>query len=100
MSEFIPAESFHPAEYIEDELQARGWSYADLAQRMGMDDFDLHLCEIDLYLTRHPGLRMDQQFAESIGRAFGTGAETWLGLEKSWLEFVERQVLADCGSGI
>lgn len=74
------AEAFPPGEFIQEELEARGWTQADLA-----------------YITgRPPRLvnevvtgkrRVSPQTAKELGDAFGTGAQFWLNLETSYQLF-------------
>lgn len=86
-----PATAFHPADYIEDEMRARGWSRDDLARRMG-DDFATERLALDLYLeTRDGGLRIGEDGAAQLARAFGTSAELWVRLERAWLASRERR---------
>lgn len=81
------AEAFHPSEYIADELKARGWSVRDLAEAMPGDTEENH-CAMTLYLAvgpDNPGLRIGD--ANDLAAAFGTSADLWLNLERTWLEW-------------
>ncbi len=78
-----PAEVFHPADFVEDELEARGWSWERLAVEMG-GDFEKNLCTLEFLQLRDSRLRMGD-LAADLGRAFGTSAEFWTNLEASWL---------------
>ena len=83
-----PAEMFHPSEFIEEEMAARGWSRRDLAERMGGDVCVNH-CALDLYCeTRHPEMLLGVNIAEGLAAAFGTSAGLWLNLDKSWREWI------------
>ena len=71
---FILAEAFPPGEYIKDELDARGWNQADLAEIMG----------------RSPKLvsaiiagssSITPETAQALGEAFGTSAQVWMNLD-------------------
>jgi plasmid maintenance system antidote protein VapI len=71
----IPAETFPVGELIQEELDERGWSHADLAGRTGLSP-----SEVSSIINGTNGMRaMD---AEAIGRAFGTGPEMWLTLQR------------------
>ena len=79
---------FHPSEFIQDELDARGWSLDELAVRMG-GDFQVNRIALDFYMTIGPserGLRIGKDTAAQLGGAFGTSAELWLNLERLWLK--------------
>ena len=60
-------ERFHPSEYIQDELDARGWSLDELAIRMG-GDFGVNRARIER-------LREEQRLAEESRRATLSDAE-------------------------
>lgn len=76
-------ERFHPSEYLADELQARGWTTRDCAQRMGGDPAVDELA-LDLLMTCDPRLRIDEKTATGLARAFGTSAETWRKLKAAY----------------
>jgi len=83
----IPAECFHPSEYIQDELDARGWTLDDLATRMG-GDRALNRLSLSLYFTVGPG-EPDLLLGDCIDlqRAFGVSAQFFRNLEKSWRDW-------------
>jgi len=83
--ERIPAEVFHPSEFILDEMKARGWSRDDLALRMG-DDFGIQRLALDFYLDVGPDARNMRITPEYFARAFGTSEELWKNLENAWLK--------------
>ena len=87
-TERIPAEVFHPAVFMQEEMDARGWSRLDLAKRMS-GDLVVNLCSIDLYFDvgpSEPGIRLGD--GEDFGRAFGVPAEYFRNLEAAWLRGV------------
>ncbi len=77
MAEHIPAEVFSPGEYIRDELEARGWTQADLAFILGRP-----LASINKILSGHKAIT--PQTALGLAEAFGTSAELWLNLEAKY----------------
>lgn len=79
------AEAFHPSEYIQDELDARGWKLDDLVARMGGDQKVQQLA-MEIYMnTDDPGVRLGDDGAADLAKAFGTSKQIWLGLERAWL---------------
>ena len=68
------AEAFPPGEFVRDELEARGWSQADLAEITGRP-----LTLINEVINGKRGISTET--AIGFGEAFGTGAEYWLNLE-------------------
>lgn len=93
MRELHGVEPFHVAEYIEDEMRARGWSRDELATRMvppkSLDPLDHDVwgvtrLALDLLLdVRDPGVILGEQ-AEQLARAFGTSVEVWSNLHEAW----------------
>ena len=82
----VPAETFPPGEFIQEELDTRGWTIADLAQRMG-GDYGVNYLTVELIIECQPGdknLLMGRETAEGLARAFGTSVEYWENLEHSW----------------
>lgn len=89
----IPAECFPVGEYIADELEARGWTTRDLAERMG-GDVDLNQCTIELTIAcgvSHPQVSMGTETAQGLSRAFGTSADVWLNLDRAYRECREHR---------
>ena len=85
MTNRIPAQCFHPGEYIKDEMEARGWDVAELAKRMSVHEMPVELvvslieCKQDITTNIAFGLR----------RAFGTSAGLWLNLQNTFNEWQE-----------
>ncbi len=71
----VPIELFHPGEYIAEELEARGWSQAQFAKKLG--------CSPSTVSRIISGeARITPLMADLIGACFGTDAELWLSLER------------------
>lgn len=69
-----PATTLHPGVFLEEELEARGWSQADLAEIVGKSATDISLIV--------KGKRaVTPETAIALGDAFGTGPEFWMNLE-------------------
>jgi hypothetical protein len=92
------AQSFHPSEYIREEMEARGWSRDQLAYAMVADDdkmseeWPINRLAIDLYFEvgpTNPSMRMGEDAARSYARAFGVSEGLFLNLERSWLQAQE-----------
>ena len=80
----IPAETFSPGEFVREELDARGWTTADLAQRMG-GDLGVNQLSVELMITvDDKGLLMARETAEGLSQAFGTSVEYWENLDRAW----------------
>lgn len=65
-----------PAEYIRDEIAARGWSHEHLARLVGTTTEGIdHLvaCRV----------KIDEELARRLARAFGTDAQLWLNLQSA-----------------
>lgn len=90
----VPKEAPLPAhvhEFIDEELKARGWTRRDLAERMGKDPNrdELALQFLDI---RDPNVLLGEESAEAIGRAFGTGPEIWLNLDRTWRKAIKKRI--------
>lgn len=83
-NDFVPAQAIPTWEYIEDELNARGWTREELAIRMGGDS-RVNLCTMEfLEHLDDPRVKLGRRFAEGLSRAFGTGAEVWMNIDASY----------------
>ena len=73
----MPAEYFHPSEYVRDECEARGWTAKDLAAAIGCDiRLATELMQAEMRITRMK--------AYLLHRAFGTSVELWLNLQAAY----------------
>lgn len=80
------AEAFPVSVFIKEELQARDWSNAEFAARLGARIHTVHLL-----LTN--GILVTPRLAQKIGDAFGTGPDIWLNLESAYREwFYDREM--------
>lgn len=73
-----------PGYFISEELKARGWSVRDLAHRMGGDAGENELVVGLLMHVEDRNLLLDAETAAQLGKAFGTSAELWTNLDRSW----------------
>jgi HTH-type transcriptional regulator/antitoxin HigA len=71
------ADTFHPGVFLEEELEARGWTRADLGNILGRAAND-----ISLIITGKRGITPET--AIGLGDAFGTGPEYWMNLETAY----------------
>lgn len=77
MSAEVPAEVFPPGEFIRDEIEARGWTQADLAEITGKN-----VRLINEIINARRSITPDT--AGALADAFGTSIQFWLNLEASW----------------
>ena len=80
----IPAEVFPPGEFLREELAARGWTQADLAERTGRP-----LRSINEIINGKKAITAET--AIGLGDAFGTSAEYWMNLEGAYRLHVARR---------
>jgi len=76
----------HPSEYIAEELEARGWSRSDLAERM---NHSYAQTVLDIYFLIGPtktNCRIGIRTAEALARAFDVSPEYFIALERDWLQ--------------
>ena len=82
------AERFCVGQYIQDELDVRGWTTRDCAERMG-GDVDVDELTLDLHIAcinAPPGhaiheAMMNQSTADGLERATGVSAGQWMRLD-------------------
>jgi addiction module HigA family antidote len=77
MAEHTPAEVFPPAEYIRDELEARGWTQVDLAFILGRP-----LQTVNEIVAGRQAITPET--ARGLAEAFGTSALVWMNLESAY----------------
>lgn len=77
MSNRVPAEVFPPGEFIRDEMEARGWTQADLAEILGRP-----LKAVSEILTGKRAITPET--AKGLGEAFGVEAQFWMNLESAY----------------
>jgi plasmid maintenance system antidote protein VapI len=84
MPDPIPVEPIPPAEYLRDELEARGWDYVRLAKELKAP---VHYAQ----LFARGDIRITPGRADLLARAFGSNAQTWLNLQANYDEAVAAQ---------
>lgn len=77
MSDRCIAEVFPPGEFIKEELEARNWSQAFLAEIVGC-----HTSIIDEIISGKRAITHDT--AKALGEAFGCSAQYWMNLESAY----------------
>jgi HTH-type transcriptional regulator / antitoxin HigA len=74
---FVPAEPFPPGEYIQDEIDARGWAIDDLAEVTGISRRQL----INLIQAKSG---ITPETAKALAEAFGQEAQEWMNLQAAY----------------
>jgi HTH-type transcriptional regulator/antitoxin HigA len=72
-----PAEVFPPGDFIREELEARGWTQADLAAILGRP-----VQVVNAIINAKKAVT--PRTAIELGAAFGTSPELWINLETSY----------------
>jgi hypothetical protein len=81
----------HPSVIIAEELEARGWDRNDLALAMvggDLDQFGVTRLSLDFFFEVGPtdtALRIGDEMAAQLSRAFGVSKGFFLALEAAWL---------------
>ena len=73
-NDMIPGDIFHPGEFIKDELEARGLSQQELADKMKVSK-----SEISLVINGHRDINV--KLAILLEKALGIDAEVWMNLQ-------------------
>lgn len=89
ITEFHPAEVWHPRHFINEELAERGWTLRDLVFRMrryeSEKDWAINMLAFEMYMTVHEkGVLLGEEMASDLGIAFGTSPQYFLNLHESW----------------
>lgn len=96
--------TFHVGEYIQEELEVRGWSTADCAIRMGGDlaineySLDILLAAVDApqdHAIRE--LLLDKETADGLAKVFGASSQLWLNIDSSYHR--TRKAIIDAAEG-
>jgi HTH-type transcriptional regulator / antitoxin HigA len=77
MNPLPPAQVFPPGDRLKEELEARGWSQADLAEILGRPP---RLVSEIITAKR----AITPETAQGLGEALGTGPELWMNLESQY----------------
>jgi HTH-type transcriptional regulator/antitoxin HigA len=85
VSDREPAECFPPGEFIREEMEARGWSEAQLADMVKWNRIVL-----DQVLSGN--LVLTEQMAADLERGFKVSQRFWLNLETSYRVWLRKQV--------
>ncbi len=81
-----PAEAFPVGEFVRDEMEARGWTVADVVRHMG-PAWDNLIGELSIKLlieVDDPEIPLGDGLASGLANAFGTSADYWLNLDRAW----------------
>jgi addiction module HigA family antidote len=70
----VPGDVFHPGEFLNEEMDARGLKQVDLANELGLSK-----TEINLVVHGKRGITV--ALAIKLEKVFGISAETWMNLQ-------------------
>lgn len=82
----LPLQADHPSWFIQEEMDARGWSLDDLALKMP-GEFGLNRLSLDFYFEvgpTTPNMIIGQATADKLGVAFDVSPDFFLNLETAW----------------
>ena len=77
MGERIPAEAFHPGEYIGDEMSARGLTIYLFCKQLGWSP-------VLLNAVLGERIAVSNTMAADLARVFGQDPQTWINLQAAW----------------
>jgi plasmid maintenance system antidote protein VapI len=84
MSERVP-HAYPLGEFLQEEMDARGWTTTDVAMRMGGDDISKNLFRLEMTLAVHdPNLLLNADMANDLEMAFNIPAEFFLNIDAAW----------------
>lgn len=73
----VPAEAFHPGEFIREEMAARGWTIEELSRRSGFE-----VRSLDPVLNGRR--RVTRLLARQLGEVFEANEKLFLSLQSMW----------------
>ncbi len=89
--ERVPAEVFCLAEFLSDELVARGWTTTDVAIRMG-GNVAKNLLAIDLIMcVQEDSLLIDDALFDDLSRVFEVDSAFFRNIDASWRKHPDRR---------
>lgn len=85
----MPAQVWHPSTFIQEELDARGWTLRDLVFRMrryeSEKDWAINMLAFEMYMTvQEKYVMLGQSMANDLGTAFGVDPQMFLNLDELW----------------
>jgi plasmid maintenance system antidote protein VapI len=85
----MAAQVWHPATFIQEELDARGWTLRDLVFRMrryeSEADWAINMLAFEMYMTvQDKDVLLGAEMANDLGVAFDVSPETFINLDASW----------------
>lgn len=91
----LPAETFHLADMIEEEMEARGWDRAELAARMTQYDLGINSLALDYFMDlRDPDLTPDY---DRLSYALGVSKGFLERVHAQWLAAKKREAAKEAG---
>jgi hypothetical protein len=97
--QFVPIEVWPLASYIADEMQARGWTAVDVANRMS-GDYPHNVCEVNLMLAVQSDNMILDNLIPRVALAFGVSPEYFHALHRGWLRNPSARQPFTCPEGI
>lgn len=98
--ERAPAVVYPLAEFIADEMLARGWTTRDVAVRMGWktkEEFGIDCLALDFLLAvQDDGLVIGDEQFRKLSRAFDVSEEFFRNLHADWQKWPERRGIFVC----
>jgi hypothetical protein len=92
----VPAEVFPLAEYLADEMQARGWTAVDVARRMP-GDYAINIGVVNLTLAiQDDGLLFDGVSLQGLAAAFDVDPAFFANLHAVWLRYPNARAEFKC----
>lgn len=83
MSGRTPAQVWPVSSFVIEEMEARDWTIDDLHRELGGDP--VTCCAVDLLLAvDDKNLILDEETAQSLGRAFNVSGRYFINLDRIW----------------
>lgn len=80
---FVPDYSVHVSEFIQEELEARGWTRQEVYDRLGYDSADC--LAFDLIMDVHDkNILMDEKLSKGLAYVFTVDPDLFWNLHEAW----------------
>lgn len=84
MSDRKPAEVFHLADYLQEEMDARGWTLDDVAVRMTARQLCINKLALELFFAVREKNVVLGNMGNDLAEAFGVSPEFLNNMHEAW----------------
>lgn len=83
-SDRTPAEVFHLADILQEEMDARGWTLEDVAVRMTAKQLLINHLALQMFFSVREKHIVLGDMADDLGAAFGIDPQLFINIHETW----------------